>query len=105
MDNTQWNKLFCAFFDAEQRGMEIPFCAKTSIGEFTRRDTAWEHFGAEWKNFSDYECIEIFLTPDNRAFVLGTLQELGLPCTLKGGRAVVCARPVPGVHEPWAGGR
>ncbi len=97
MDNMQWNKLFSAFFSAEEEGIEIPFELRTSVGTMERRDTHWEKFGSEWKNARDYHSIKIWLTEANRAVVLGTLEALDAPHTLVGDTVVVMAKPVEGL--------
>lgn len=97
MDNMQWNKLFSAFFSAEEEGIEIPFELRTSVGTLERKDTQWEKFGSEWKNARDYHSIKIRLTEQNRPVVLGALEALDAPYTLVGDTAVVMAHPVEGL--------
>lgn len=97
MDNMQWNKLFSAFFSAEEEGIEIPFTLRTSVGPLERRDAYWEKFGTEWKNARDYHSIKIRLTEQNRTLVLDTLASLEVPHTVVGDTVVVMAHPVEGL--------
>ncbi|GEM_PF-4702691 len=94
----EWNKLFCAFFDAEQQGIEIPFTLRTSIGHMHRSDLTWEKLGTEWKNCRDYESIKIELTPQNADAVHGVLAALSVPAIEQNGTVTLVARPVEGLN-------
>ena len=94
MDNMQWNKLFSAFFSAEEEGIVISFALRTSVGILERKDTHGEKFGSVWQNTQDYHNIKIWLTEENRKLVLDTLEALEAPYTLKGDTVIVVAKPV-----------
>ena len=99
MDNMDWNKLFCAFFDAEEQGIEIPFTLRTAIGQMDRRDTSWEKLGTEWKNCRDYESITIQLTERNTPAVRSILEALAVPAVEREQTVTLVARPVEGLQD------
>ncbi len=80
MNNTKWTEIFKAFYYGAELcgGPVVPWTAKSLEG-FVYSDNTWTHFGVGMEHSKEIDWLKIWLTPENREFVLEALRKIHVP--------------------------
>jgi len=80
MNNTKWTEIFEAFYyGAELCGGPAVIWATRSLDGEVYSDNTWTHFGVGMEHSSQIDWLKIWLTPENREFVLDALRRIHVP--------------------------